>query len=83
MCGVGKAVRFGASSLNGHAGSGYRLRLLSARYARSKYAGSGYRLRLLSARYARSEKAVSKHCYAELRRFCAVSAKPSALVPAP
>ena len=28
-------------------------------------------------------KAVSRHCYAEPRRFCAVSAAPSALVPAP
>ena len=44
MCGVGKAVRFGSSSLNGHAGSGCRLRLLPARsgalpFVQRSYAG--------------------------------------------
>ena len=52
-------------------GSGYRLRLLPARYARSKYAGSGYRLRLLPARYARSKYAGSGYRLRLLSARCA------------
>ena len=37
----------------------------------------------LSAPPRSLEKAVSRHCYAEPRRFSAVSASPSALVPTP